>query len=207
MIALTTIFGGVQLVAQDALRAGLRLLSGVPCVDNLVVVSLRRDRLPAEFGGADGIESFRRELHAALSEFVAANGWSVAGTGSIVVNLLLRAIPESFSVRTRTAESLFDLTVTDARGTRTVPIRRQTVVVGREHDGAPTGFVPVADSQRVVSRRHLELIYRDSSLTLLPIGKNPTLLNGVPLGTSPVAVRVGDELSCGDCRVSIAAVS
>lgn len=205
MMALTTIFGGVQLAVQKSLGAGLTVTSGIPYVDNLIVVSMRPERVAAEFVG--GVESFRRELHSALTEFVAANRWSVGGTGAIVVNILLRTIPEEFIVRTLTVNSLFDLVISDAHGQRTLPIRRQNVVVGRDHQGAPSGFVPLHDSRKIVSRRHLELTYRDSILTALSVGRNPTSLNGSPLESVPVALRVGDTLSCSDCRISVAAIA
>lgn len=198
-MALTTLFGTVQLELQNALASQLQLENGSPTVPNFVVISLRRESFQKEHAGAveKGLEHFRRDLDEAMRVYITSNGWRVGGTGHLVLNILLRSIPRECTVQVRRADALYRLTVNDDDGTRSVGVRGREARIGRAHDSQPRDFIPVNDSSRLVSREHLLLSYRDLVLTGSLLGRNPTMLNEQPLGSEPFQLRRGDRISCG----------
>jgi hypothetical protein len=204
-MVLTTLLGRAQLMVQNAMTSGLTVVDGVPRVPNDIVVSLRRESFLQQYHGAltEERERFRRELHEGVRAFLASHGWRVGGTGSIVINVLLRAITEECVVQVRTVDRLFDLLITDSGGSRTVPVRYSPATVGRAHDSHTRGFIPVQDESRLLSREHLHLTYSDLVLTMRLLGRNPTTLNGEAVGTAEVELHRGDLIACGRCTIEI----
>jgi hypothetical protein len=204
-VALTTLFGTAQLALQDALAKHLDGSSGAPRVPNFAIVSLRRDRFHGDNPGelAEERQRFRGDLESAMRSFLLANGWRIAGTGALVLNVVLRAIPQDCVVQVRTVDRLYELEISDDDGVRVVAVKAARATIGREHDAHSRGFIPVRDDARLVSREHLVLTYEDLAITCRLLGRNPTTLNGVPLGFDDVQVRDGDAIECGDVRIVV----
>ncbi len=201
-MALTTILGTAQLAVQRALADHVSLDGAQPTVANFLVVSLRREEFRAAYGADESeIERVRNELDRAAREFVVANGWRVGGTGTLVVNLLVRSIPETCQVQLRTVDHLYRLEVHDDRGIRAVAVRSPRVHLGRAHDGAPAHFIAVHDASKTLSRDHLVFTYADLQLRCHLIGRNETTLRDVAMGSQEVTLHVGDSIACG--RVSV----
>jgi hypothetical protein len=204
-MALTTLFGTVQLELQNALAAQLRVEGGSPTVPNFVVISLRRESFQSQHGdaGQKGVEAFRRDLHEAVSSYLNANGWRVGGTGHLVINLLLRSIPRDCTVQVRRTDALYKLRIRDDDGIRSVGVRAREAKIGRAHDPRPRDFIAVNDRSRMISREHFLLRYSDLALTGILLGRNPTTLNDQPLGNDPFPLRRGDRLGCGTVVVEV----
>jgi hypothetical protein len=202
---LTTLLGTAQLAMQDALAGHLDLSNGMPRTPNFIVVSLRRDSLLQQYKGplTQERERFRRDLEDGARAFLSSHGWRIGGTGSLVINVVLRAISSDCNVQARTVEWLYQLKVTDDNGSRDLPVRQAHAIVGRAHESHPRGFIPIHDSARVISREHLALTYSDLHLTLRLLGKNPTTLNGDTLGDAEMEVRQGDVIKCGKHEIVV----
>jgi hypothetical protein len=69
------------------------------------------------------------------------------------------------------------------------------------------GFVAVKDGARLVSREHIALVFEDLTLTARLLGRNPTTLNGEPLGADEVTMHDGDTIACGHVRVTVRGLS
>ena len=194
---------------QDELTRHLDSSGDTPKVPNFAIVSLRRDRFQADNpGGLDEERRrFRGDLDAAVRSFLVANSWRIGGSGTLVLNVVLRAIAEDCTVQVRTVDRLYELEITDDGGVRTVPVKALHATVGREHDAHTRGFVPVRDGARLMSREHLALHYEDLALSCRLLGQNPTTLDGTPLGTDPVSVREGATLECGRVRIVVRGLS
>lgn len=204
-MTLTSLYGTALLALQDALRREVSGSGGVPTVPNFAVVSIDRERFMADYGGtvADQVERFKRDLAGGVREFLAAHGWSVEGRGGVVINLLLRSMPEDCRVQVRRTPALFLLKVTDDQGERTVKVQRERLTVGREHENAPVGFLALRDGSGFWSRCHLEFRYADLQLTVTCLGKNPTTLNGDRLAAHPISLKAGDCIACGSHTVTL----
>jgi hypothetical protein len=204
-LALTTLFGTAQLALQDALAKNLDSSGGAPRVPNYAIVSLRRDRFQSDNRGALAEERvrFRSDLESAVRSFLTANGWRVGGTGSLILNVVLRAINQDCVVQVRTVDRLYELEIHDDNGQRTVPIKNLHATIGREHDAHTRGFVAVHDGARLVSREHLALTYEDLALGCRLLGMNPTSINGTPLGHDEVPVHNNDVIECGHVRITV----
>lgn len=198
-MALTTLFGTVQLELQNALASQLQLEAGSPVVPNFIVISMRRESFQKQHPGDidKALEHFRRDIDEALRAYIASNGWRVGGTGNLNFNLLLRSIPRDCTVQVRRADALYRLKISDDDGTRAVGVKSREARIGRAHEPTPRDFIAVKDSSRLVSREHIVLGYRDLELTGTLLGRNPTMLNEKPLGAEPVQLRRGDRISCG----------
>ena len=205
-MALTTLFGTTQLALQDALAKQLDARDQAPRVPNFAVISLRRDRFLKEHTGAleTERERFRSDLHEATTAFLLSNSWRVGGTGTLVINLLLRAIRTDCSVQLRCVDALYELLIRDDGGERRVAVKSTVATVGRKHDAHSRGFIPVQDQSRLISREHLRLRYQDLDLSVALLGRNPTTLNSEPLGESEQVVKEGDTLRCGGIEVVVA---
>jgi hypothetical protein len=204
-LALTTLFGTAQLAIQDALARQLDSSGSMLRVPNYIVVSLRRDRFQSDNPGelAEERARFRTDLEAAVKSFLVANGWRVGGTGTLILNVVLRAINQDCVVVARTVDRLYELEITDDAGIRTVAVKNVRATIGREHDAHTRGFIPVQDGARLVSREHLLLSLDDLTLTCRLLGMNPTTLNGTPLGPEEVPLHNGDVIECGNVRVVV----
>ena len=204
-MALTTLFGTAQLALQDALTRHLDNSGTTAKVPNFAVVSLRRDRFQSDNPGvlAEERARFRADLDAAMRSFITANGWRIGGTGTLVLNVVLRAISQDCTVQVRTVDRLYELEIADDDGRRTVPVKSLHATLGRVHDAHTRGFVPVHDGARLVSREHLALDYEDLALTGRLLGQNPTTLNGEPLGPEPVPLHDGDQFECGHVQITL----
>jgi hypothetical protein len=202
---LTTLFGTAQLALQEALRKNLDAADTTPRAPNFVVVTLRRERFLQEYRGelAVEIERFRRDLETAMRTFVDAHGWIVGGSGTALVNVLLRAIGEECTVDARIARAFYVLAINDDRGSREVEVGSNPTTIGRAHQPHPRGFVPVHDSLKLLSREHLLLTYGDRELHAKLLGRNPTTLNGAPLGADEVPLHEGDVIVCGSCEITL----
>jgi hypothetical protein len=201
-MALTTLLGSAQLAVQDTLAG---LLDSEMRVPNFIVVSLRRESFLAQYRGAMTTERerFRRELADGLKSFLASHGWRIAGTGTPVVNVMLRSLHDECAVQARVVDSLYELEINDDRGIRTVGVRHNPATAGRAHDPHPRGFIAVHDESRLWSREHLQFQYADLHLRLHLRGRNPTTLNGDTLGDAEVEVRTGDRIRCGRCEITV----
>ncbi len=204
-MALTTLFGTVQLTLQQAIGNGLTMRGGIPQAPNFAVVSVRRDRFVAEHRGpfAEEASRFRRELHQRAVEYVEASGWRFAGFGSFVMNFLIRTIPQDCLVQVRPAESLYDLSIVDGKGERQVAVKNTVIVVGRDHPERPGAFISLDDPERVVSRRHLSLEFADLTLKGKLLGRNPTTVNAVPITEPEFMLNNGDLIRCGGCGIRV----
>lgn len=202
---LTTLFGTAQLAMQEALSAGLDAVGSTPRAPNFVVVTLRRDAFMREHQGeiADERERFRRELENAMRSYVASHGWIVGGSGTIFMNLLIENTDADCAVAAHIARSVYTLSLLDDRGERSVPVGSNPAIIGRHHEPYPRGFIPLYDAGKLLSREHLLLSYRDLTLTVRLVGRNPTTLNGAPLGAGEVTLKRGDTIICGACRVKV----
>jgi hypothetical protein len=202
---LTTLFGTAQLAMQEALSAGLDAVTTTPRAPNFIVVTLRRDAFMAEHQGEvrDERERFRRELESAMRNYIASHGWIVGGSGTIFMNVLIENAEAECTVDARIARSVYTLGVMDDRGARSVPVGSSPAIIGRHHEPYPRGFVPLHDARKLLSREHLILIYRDLLLTARFVGRNPTTLNGAPLGAAEVPLKRGDVIACGGCTVRV----
>ncbi len=203
---LTTLFGTTQLLLQSALRRNLDAAASTPRVPNFIVVTLRRTSFMAEYDGAmqDQLARFRRDLEAGMRSFVSAHGWSIGGSGTVVLNILLGSIATECEVEARIARSFYELLVEDDRGPRTIMVGSNPAMVGRDHEFPPRGFIALHDRDRLLSREHLRLTYADLALRGRLLGRNPTTLNGVALaGDSAFDLKDGDEIACGSCRITI----
>lgn len=207
-MALTTLFGTAQLALQDALAKHLDTSGPTPKAPNFAIISVRRDRFISSNPGGieDERKSFRHDLDAALKAFLASNGWRIGGTGSMILNIVDRAIAEDCVVQVRTVDRLYDLEIADDGGQRVVPVKHVHATIGREHDAHSRGFIPIQDADRLMSREHLALTYRDLSITCRLLGQNPTTLNGAALGSAEVRVHASDTIECGRIRVTIRGV-
>ncbi len=201
---LTTLFGTAQLAMQGAISAGLDALSTTPRAPNFIVVRLGRAPFIAEYRGqaADEIERFRRELELAMRGFVTSHGWIIGGSGVLFLNILLDEIDEC-RVEARVARSVYTLGVRDDRGERSVPVGSNPATVGRQHEPSPRGFIPLHDGRKLLSREHLILTYRDLRLSARLLGRNPTTLNGAPMGSTETELKRGDTIACGDCMLRV----
>lgn len=204
-MALTTLYGTVQLALQEALAKQVQPGSANPAVPNFALVSIRRDRFVADNRGEIEGEKlrFRRDLDSAVRSFLSANGWRIGGSGNLVLNLLLRAIPQDCTVQVRTVTDLYRLDIVDGSGPRSAAVRGTRVTVGRAHDANPRGFIPVNDPARLVSREHLSLLYEDLIVTGQLLGRNPTTLNGASMSGDRVPLHNGDRIACGDVTITI----
>jgi hypothetical protein len=204
-LALTTLFGTAQLALQDALTRQLDNSGAVAKVPNFAIVSLRRDRFQSDNPGeiAEERHRFRADLEAAMKSFITANGWRVAGTGALVLNVVLRAITQDCAVQVRTVDRLYELAISDDAGERTVAVKSLRATVGREHESHSRGFIAVQDGARLVSREHLSLGYEDLGLTCRLLGLNPTTLNGTALGPEEVPLHDADVIECGHVRIVV----
>lgn len=204
-MALTTLFGTAQLELQKRLAASIRQTNGGSTVPNFLVVSLRREDFQESYRGPLEVERtrFRQELEEAARGYVQANGWRIGGTGSIVVNVVLRSIPQPCQVEVRTVNHLYVLEIFDDRGIRQLPVRARSVRIGREHDAAPVGFIGLHDGSRGMSREHLRLRYADLQLYATLIGRNETTLNSQPMDETEVQLHQGDEIACGSIKMVI----
>lgn len=204
-MALTTLFGTTQLALQDALARELDTRGPMPSVPNFVIVSIMRDRFLADNPGALDEERnrFRHDLEKGARSFLTANGWRVGGSGTFVLNVLVRTIDDDCTVQVRTLDRLYDLEIDDDSGTRTVAVKNLHATIGREHDSHSRGFVPVNDRARLFSREHIALVYQDLVLTCRLLGQNPTTLNGAALGPEQVQVHDGDTIRCGEVGIVI----
>ncbi|KXK56279.1 MAG: hypothetical protein IPM61_11905 [Chlorobi bacterium] len=205
MIGLTTLLGTAQLATQEALRSAATLHEGRMIVPNFLTVTLNRHRFAEEWGTqqSGGLERFRLALLRAAMEFVESNQWRVGGFGRLVINLLLTDVDPDCGVDAIARRHLYQCLIHDDGGQRTVSIRHQEVVAGREHPNAPEFFVGLRDHTRQLSRQHLRFHYRDLQLTAQWIGSNPTTVNGTAMGAGWVVLAEGDELACGGCRIQI----
>ncbi len=202
---LTTLFGTAQLALQDALQRNLDAAGSTPRAPNFITVVLRRESFAREYTGEqhDEIARFRRDLEGALRAFVSAHGWSIGGSGTLVLNMLLRSIPAECEVEARIARSFYELVVEDDGGRRGVPVGSSPAIVGREHDFPPRGFIALHDRSRLLSREHLRLTYADLALRGKLLGRNPTTLNGAPIGDEEFVLKNGDLIACGSCRLTV----
>ena len=202
---LTTLFGTAQLALQQALLRNLDAAGSTPRAPNFITVTLRRETFVGEYQGeaSDELARFRRDLESALRTFVNAHGWGIGGSGTLVLNILLRSIPDACEVDARIERSFYELVVEDDRGKRTVQVGSNPAIVGREHEFPPRGFIPLHDRSRLLSREHLRLTYADLSLRARFLGRNPTTLNGTPLGEDEVELHNGDLIACGSCRITV----
>lgn len=204
-MALTTLFGTAQLALQDALTRHLDNSGSSPAVPNFAIVSLRRDRFQSDNPGEldEERKRFRTDLEQAMRSFIAANGWRIGGTGSLVLNVVLRAIAQDCTVQVRTVDRLYQLAITDDAGERTVAVRSLRATVGREHESHSRGFIAVQDGARLVSREHIVFRYEDLALTGRVLGFNPTTLNGTTLGPEEVPLHDNDVIECGHVRIVV----
>lgn len=209
-MALTTLLGTAQLALQNALAGSVDVAAGVPRVPNVVTISLRREAFLRQYPGqlVEERERFRREITEAARAYLSANGWRIGGTGSLVVDILLRDIPVECDVRLGTLDALYELRIEDDEGSRGVPVKWPQTIVGRAHDPHPRAFVPVNDRAHVFSREHLILTYADRELTLRLLGRNVTTLNGTRIGEAEeegggLHLRDGDVITCGRCRIIV----
>lgn len=202
---LTTLFGTTQLALQDALRRNLDAAGSTPRAPNFVVVTLRRESFATEYPGEiqDEIARFKRDLEGVMRTFVEAHGWSIGGSGTVVLNVALRSIPGECEVEARIARSFYELMIEDDSGKRTVHVGSNPATVGRQHEFPTRGFIPLNDRQRVISRDHLLLTYSDLQLHARLLGRNPTTLNGNPMGESEVELHNNDVIACGSCKVTV----
>jgi len=204
-LQLTTLFGTTQLALQDALRRNLDAAGSTPRAPNFIVVTLRRESFAAENSGEDRdeIARFKRDLEGAMRAFVSAHGWSIGGSGTVVLNVLLRSIPEECEVQARIARSFYALAIEDDAGKRTVQVGSNPATVGRQHEFPTRGFIPLNDRQRLISRDHLLLTYSDLQLHARLLGRNPTTLNGTAMEETDVELHNGDIIACGSCNITI----
>ena len=202
---LTTLFGTAQLAMQEALSAGLDAITTSPRAPNFLVVTLRRDAFMAEHQVEihDERERFRRELEGAMRSYVASHGWIVGGSGTIFMNILIENVEAECTVEARIARSVYTLGVVDDRGARSVPVGSNPAIIGRHHEPYPRGFIPLYDARKLLSREHLILTYRDLALTARLVGRNPTSLNGAPLGDAEIRLKRGDTIVCGTCSIRV----
>lgn len=202
---LTTLFGSAQLALQDALRRNIDSAGGTVRAPNFVIATLPREDFLHEFPGAveDAVARFKRELEGAMRSFVNAHGWSIGGSGMVVLNVQFGDAVRECGVRAWIARSFYALRIEDDAGGRIVQVGSNPTIVGREHDFPPRGFVALRDARRIISREHLRLHYADLRLHVRLLGCNPTMLNGVPMGEDEVEVSEGDVLECGSCRITI----
>jgi hypothetical protein len=114
-LQLTTLFGTTQLALQDALQRNLDAAGSTPRAPNFVTVTLRREAFIGEHEGEmnDELARFRRDLENGMRSFVSAHGWSIGGSGTLVLNLQLRSIPAECEVEARIARSFYELIVED----------------------------------------------------------------------------------------------
>jgi len=124
-----------------------------------------------------------------------------------VINMLLGSIAGECDVDARIARSFYTLAINDDRGARTVEVGSNPTIIGRAHQPHPRGFVPIHDSLKLISREHLLLTYHDLALSANLLGRNPTTLNGAPLGDGDAALGDGDLIVCGSCEIKILANS
>lgn len=208
-LALTTLFGTAQLALQDALTRHLDSSGTVAKTPNFVIVSLRRDRFQSDNPGALAEERkrFRTDLDAALRSFITANGWRVGGTGTFVLNVVLRAISQDVIVQVRTVDRLYELEISDDNGRRTVPVKSLHATIGREHESHTRGFIPVHDGARLVSREHLSLVYEDLAVGCRLLGLNPTTINATALGSEIVSLHDGDVIECGHVTIAVSGLT
>jgi len=206
MIGLTTLLGSAQLAAQEGLRAAATLQHGGMIVPNILTISLRQNQFVAEWKGepSEQIERFRLAIARGIAEFIEANRWQIGGFGRLVINLLLTDIETACRVDVLLRRKLYSCILHDSAGEHTVSVRQGEVVVGRDHSNPPPAFIPLRDDARQLSRKHLHLRYRDLQLHAQLLGHNPTTVNGIEMGTEPVALSEGDELACGGCQIQIA---
>jgi hypothetical protein len=205
-MALTTLFGTAQLALQEALASNLDTSGPTPRVPNFIIVSLRRDTFVAEHRGPIEEERvrFRRGLEEAAGQFMTAHAWRAAGTGALTLNVVFRSTDADCTVQARVVQYLYELSIRDDRGQRTVQVKANPAIIGRAHDGHPRGFIEVHDDARLISREHLMIRYADLALTVQLLGRNTTTLNGATLGTDPVPLHRGDVVECGRCRIEVA---
>lgn len=201
---LTTLFGTTQLALQDAMRRNIDSSGGLSRAPNFIVARLRREDFLAEYPGrtADEIGRFKRDLESAMRSFAASHGWSIGGSGTVVVNVLLSDIAQQCDLQARIARSFYECSIQDDQGQRTVQIGSNPATVGRAHEFPTRGFIPVHDARRIVSREHLRLTYADLRLRALLLGRNTTTLNGTPMTADEVELKEGDIIECGSCRIS-----
>lgn len=188
---------------QGALRAGVDAAGSTPRAPNFVVLRLRRASYMGEYGwDAEGnLERLRRDLEAAYRQYIEAHGWGIGGSGTPVINLVLVEAEEPCTANARVAQSFYDLSLQDDRGVRPFPVGAVVATVGRMHEPYPRGFVPVHDARKIISREHLELLYRDLRLWCRKVGRNLTRLNGAPMGVESVELHPGDRIDCGPCAI------
>lgn len=205
---LTTLFGTAQLVLQDELRRMVDTSGVPPRAPNFILAWLRHTSFMAEFGWdpEGNLERFRRDLEGAMAEFVAAHGWAVGGSGTVVMNLELSGQSNECTVRAAFAASFYTLGITDDRGTRSVPVGANPALLGRLHGAHPRGFVPVTDGRKLLSREHLRLRFCDLRLYGQKLGRNLTTVNGVPMGPEELELHRGDVIACGGVRVAVESV-
>lgn len=211
-MALTTLLGTAQLTLQNALSTAVDAGGAMPRVPNFVRLSLKREAFLRQYTGplAEERERFRREIMEGARSYLAANGWRIGGTGTLVVNILLRAIETDCEVRLETLDALYTLGITDDEGKRSVPVKAAQTIIGREHEPHPRGFVALHDRTRVISREHLRLVYTDLELALHLLGANVTTLNGDRIGDGSgrepaegIKLHAGDVIACGRCQIVI----
>lgn len=203
-MSLTTLFGTTQLALQDAMRRNIDSSGGTSRAPNFIVARLRRDDFLAEYPGRieDETARFKRDLESAMRSFAGSHGWSIGGSGTVVVNVLLEAIPQQCEVQAQVARSFYECSIEDDQGRRTVQVGSNPATIGRAHEFPTRGFIPIHDARRVVSRDHLRLTYTDLRLHALLLGRNTTTLNGAPMTTDTVELKHGDIIECGSCRIS-----
>jgi hypothetical protein len=208
-VALTTLFGSAQLALQDAISSNLERVGLRVAAPNFVTVSLRRSLWLQEFGSgsSDYHERIRRDLEGAMRRFIESHGWSVAGSGVITMNVLIRTIDDDCHVQARVTRGLYEIRIRDDHGARPVRVSTERAVLGRPHSPEPRGFIPLYDGLRLVSREHIELRYRDLILQGHLLGRNPTTLNDRPFVVdADVPLQRGDVIRCGTCELTIIGV-
>lgn len=185
------------------MRRNIDSSGGSSRAPNFIIARLNREDFSAEYPGraADEIARFKRDLESAMRSFAGSHGWSIGGSGTVVVNVLLDDIPQQCEVQARIARSFYEFSIEDDRGQRTVQVGSNPATVGRAHEFPTRGFIPVHDARRIISRDHLRLTYADLRLRVLLLGRNTTTLNGTPMTAEEVEVKDGDVIECGSCRI------
>ncbi len=69
---------------------------------------------------------------------------------------------------------------------------------------ADTNQLVLPDTDRAISRLHLQVVFRNGAFAVIDRGSNPVLVNGTPLGNGREApVRDGDEITIGGYRLRV----
>ena len=71
---------------------------------------------------------------------------------------------------------------------------------------ATTNTLVLPDTDRIISRVHAQVVFRDNQYFIIDCGSNPTHLNGAPLGAENEApLRSGDRLNIGGYEITVEA--